>query len=51
MCIHNFWRETEPPENPNPYEGEVLKSLQEVVKNSSYNKQFICRKILHNISA
>ena len=51
MCIHNFWREIEPPENPNPYEDELLKSLQDSVKNRSDNKQFICRKILHNILA
>ena len=28
MCIHNVWREIELPENPNPYEDELLKSLK-----------------------
>ena len=51
LCIHNFWREIEPPEKSNPYENEILKSLEDFVKNRYDKEQLICKKILHNLLA
>ena len=32
LCIHTFWREIEPSEKSNPYENELLKSLEDFVR-------------------